>query len=205
MPRAVLLLALLGAAQAADSLEVFGLRWKAPVVSDWKVEGGELHLVVPRPSTQPRRPTQYVLADTPDYLKVTLEAEVQREPAALRIRRNSLILVYAWRDPDHFNYVHLSQDSARQAAVHNGVFHVYGGDRVRISPEEGPGTLLEERWYKVRLEYDGGAGTVQVWVDGQTSPSLRAFDLSLGAGKVGIGSFFDMGKFRNVRISGRRP
>jgi hypothetical protein len=31
---------------------------------------------------------------------------------------------------------------------------------------------------------------------------MRAVDMSLGAGKVGIGSFFDMGTFRNVRIHG---
>jgi hypothetical protein len=132
-----------------------------PIAADWKVDSGELHLLAPRPSTQPRRPSQYALAETPDYARVTLEAEVQREPAALRNRRNSLILVYAWRDENHFNYVHLSQDSAKQAAVHNGVFHVYGGDRVRISPEDGPGTLLEERWYKVKLDYDARTGTVQ--------------------------------------------
>lgn len=187
-------------ARAGDTVDAFGLKWRVPIAADWKVESGELHLLTPRPSLQPRRPSQYALAETPDYPRVTFEVEVQREPAALRNRRNSLILVYAWRDENHFNYVHLSQDSAKQAAVHNGVFHVYGGDRVRISPEDGPGTLLDERWYKVKLDYDARTGTVVVWVDGKTSPSLKAVDLSLGAGKVGIGSFFDMGKFRKVRL-----
>jgi hypothetical protein len=187
---------------AEEHISAFGLKWRAPVLSDWKYEDGLLHLLVPRPSTQPRRPSQYLLAETPDYTKVTLEAEVQAEPAHVRNRRNSLILVYAWRDKDHFNYAHLSVDSAKQVVVHNGIFHVYGGDRVRISSEEGPATLKDGVWHKVKLVYDGTAGRVDVWVDGATSPAMRAVDMSLRAGKVGIGSFFDMGTFRNVRIQG---
>lgn len=178
------------------------MRWQVHSRSDWKVQGDTLELLVPRPSTQPRRPIQYALAETPDFIRVTVEADVRAEPKAARNRRTSLILVYAWRDPDHFNYAHLSVDTAHQAPHHNGIFHVYGGDRVRISPLEGPATLEDGKWRHVRLQYDGRTGEVIVWVDGQTSPAMRAIDLSLGAGRVGIGSFFDMGAFRNVRIQG---
>lgn len=193
--------------RAADILEAFGIRWQVPVLADWRYAPADgiptLELLVPRPSTAPRRPTQFALALTPDYLRVTVEAEVQKEPLAARNRRTSLIFVYAWRDPDHFNYVHLSVDSGKQAAQHNGVFHVYGGDRVRISSEEGPAALTGEEWHKVKLVYDGNTGKVEAWVNGITSPSLRAVDLSLRAGKVGIGSFFDLGRFRSVRITGK--
>ncbi|MBL8228078.1 MAG: hypothetical protein JNL98_06360 [Bryobacterales bacterium] len=199
-----LLAGLACADEPAGTIEAFGLTWKLPVASDWKVSDGVLELLVPRPSTQPRRPSQYALADTADYLKATVEVEMQAEPKAKRNRRNSLILVYAWRDAEHFNYAHLSVDAAKQVAVHNGIFHVYGGDRVRISSEEGPATLKDGVWHKVKLVYDGTTGRVDVWVDGQTSPSMRAVDMSLGAGKVGIGSFFDTGSFRNFRISGTK-
>jgi len=192
-------------AWAADTIEVFGLRWRVPIAADWKVTQDEgvptLNLLVPRPSTQPRRPTQFALADTPDYLRVTVEAEVKKEPAAARNRRTSVIIVYAWRDADHFNYAHLSVDSGKQEENHNGIFHVYGGDRVRISSLEGPATLTSEDWHRVRLVYDGRAGKVEVFVNGATSPSMRAVDTTLGAGKVGIGSFFDLGQFRRVKIT----
>ena len=83
-----LILILMLCAGAADTIEVFGLRWKVPIAADWKVTTQEgvptLELLVPRPSTQPRRPTQFALADTPDYLQVTVEAEVKKEPEAAR-------------------------------------------------------------------------------------------------------------------------
>src|SRR5690348_5033358 len=199
-------LAAAGVCQAADTIEAFGLRWQVPVAADWKLEKlagvPVLQLLVPKPSTEPRRPTQFAVAETPDFIQVTVEAEVKKEPAALRNRHTSLMIAYAWRDANHFNYAHLSVDSSEKQPVHNGIFHVDGGDRVRISPRQGPGTLLEERWYPVRLVYDGHKGEVTVWVDGKTSSSLHAVDPAYKAGRVGIGSFFDMGSFRNVKISG---
>ncbi len=194
------------AAESAGSIEAFGFKWRLPVAADWKLETMDgfptLQLLVPRPSTQPRRPSQYALAETADYEKLTIEFEAKQEPAALRNRHNSLMIVYAWRDENHFNYAHMSVDAAMKQPVHNGVFHVYGGDRVRISSQEGPAGLLHEDWHKVKLVYDAATHRVDVWVDGVTSPSLRAVDMSLGAGKFGIGSFFDMGSFRNLKVSG---
>lgn len=204
----VVLLALLVSVPvcSADFLAAFGQRWQVPIASDWTVTADEgmetLSLLVPRPSTQPRRPSQYALAETPDFVAVTLELEVQREPESERQMHPSLILVYAWQDANHFNYAHLSVDAAADVAVHNGIFHVAGGDRIRISGTDGPASLGGKRWQKVRLVYDGRSGRVEVFVDGRTSPSLQAMEPTLGAGKVGIGSFFDKGRFRAVNISG---
>ncbi len=202
----LLSLALAAAGRSGDVIEAFGYRWRTPIASDWKVEtldGVEtLQLLVPRPSTQPRRPTQFALAETPDFITVTVEAEVKKEPYEARKRRTSLIIVYAWRDEAHFNYAHLSVDTGEQQPVHNGIFHVYGGDRVRISPTAGPPALTSEDWHHVRLVYDGRRGRVDVYVNGRALPALQAVDMSLGAGKVGLGSFFDMGQFRRVKITG---
>jgi hypothetical protein len=191
---------------ASDTIEAFGLKWRVPTASDWKVETIDgiptLSLLVPKPSTQPRRPSQFAIAETPDYMKVTVEAEMKQEPAAVRNRHNSVMIAYAWKDENHFNYAHMSVDSPEKVEHHNGVFTVNGGDRVRVSPQEGPASLTNENWHKVKLVYDGTSGKVQVWVDGVTSPSLTAIEKSYGAGKVGIGSFFDMGQFRNVKITG---
>ena len=207
--RLVVLMLMAGACFAGDTIEAFGLKWRVPIAADWKIENLEgapvLELLVPRPALHPRRPTQFAVAQTPDLLTVTVEAEMKKEPAAKRNRHTSLMIAYAYRDADHFNYAHMSVDSGEVQEVHNGIFHVSGGDRVRISPREGPGAFNGEKWYRVKLVYDGRTGEVTVWVDGKTTPSLHAVEKTLGAGKVGIGSFFDMGQFRNVRITSSDP
>ena len=177
------------------------MKWSAPIGADWRVstdEGVEtLHLLTARPKPDsPRKPIQYALAETEPLTKFTLECEVRRI-----MPKGSLIIVYAWQDESHFNYLHLSDDSGAQQPVHNGVFHVYGGDRVRISSDRGPGTLTTGGWHKVRMTYDASTGMLEAWVDGKTSPSLKAADLSLGAGRIGLGSFFNTGSFRNFKLS----
>ncbi len=82
---------------------------------------------------------------------------------------------------------------------------MYGGERVRISSEKGPASFAATgRWYHVELTHDASTGSVNVTVDGQAVPALHAIDLSLGRGKVGIGSFDETGEFKNVRITQSR-
>jgi hypothetical protein len=190
---------LMAASNPANTVEAFGYKWKVAAGAEWAVDGSGtsqvLRMLVARPSTQPRRPSQYALAETPPFENVTIEAEVKRD-------KTSLIFVYAWRDENHFNYAHLSIDSPTKQPVHNGIFHVYGGDRVRISAESGPGSLPSEDWTPVKLTWSAKSGEVRVDVGGNQFDNLHAVDLSLGPGRVGLGSFFETAQFRNVRIKG---
>ena len=182
-------------------IDCFGRHWRGQEAAEWKSEpaaGGEvLRLSVARPQeANPRAPVQYALLEHEPAGCFTLDVEVQGAAASA-----SLIVVYAWKDPLHFNYVHLSTDSAREQPVHNGVFHVYGGDRVRISNDEGPRSLADAlKWTPVRIVYDASRGLVETSIDGRKNPSLRAADFSLGAGRIGLGSFFNTGSFRKFEL-----
>lgn len=181
----------------AEKISAFGLQWDVIAASDWKVSDEELELVVPRPQqANPRRPIQFALAETEPLAKFTLQMEVKRKPV-----KGSMIIVYAWEKDGYFDYVHLSDDSPEKQEVHNGIFHCFNGDRVRISPTKGPGALLTEEWHKVRISYDASKGLVECWVNGQTAPALKGIDLSLGAGRIGLGSFFDVASFRNFKLT----
>jgi len=204
MMAAMKLLALMALAAtsafAADTLDVFDRTWSVPVASDWKVgtEDGVpvLQLLEHRgPLPGPRRPIQFALADVPEYSRLSLEADVRPLGA-------SLLIAFAYRDPAHFDYAHFSVDTAAKQPVHNGIFHVYGGERVRISAERGPAAFSATgRWHHVKLTHDAVTGTVDVIVDGKELPALHAVDLSLGCGKIGPGSFDETGEFKKVAIT----
>lgn len=190
-----------GRAAAADRIQAFGLQWSVPLLSDWRVDRADgvetLRLMVARPQQKdPRRPFQYALAETEALLRFVLELEVQPGKPG-----ESLIIVYSWRDYEHFNYVHLSADAGSFQPVHNGIFHVYGGDRSRISVEDGPCTLPDGQWRAVKVVYDGSTGVVEAFVDGKANPSMKAADLSLTAGRIGLGSFFNTANFRNFKLT----
>ena len=184
-----------GMAWAEDSIAALGRRWSVPLAADWRGTEGVLDLLVKRPQEKPRRPKQFALLEDGLYAAVTIEVEVKRN-------ETSLILVYAYQDDAHFNYVHLSVDDPAKQPVHNGVFHVFGGDRVRISSlEGGAGALPVAEWTPVRLVWDGKE--VVCWVNGKTTGALRGVDLSLRTGRIGLGSFFETASFRNLRVTGR--
>src|SRR5690242_16475086 len=182
---------------AADSLSVFNRQWVVQQPSDWAVENGVLRLLVSAepPPGKPRRPTRYALLDSRPYTRVTMEGEVKRNG-------RSLILVYGWQDDAHYDYAHISSDEAVKQNVHNGMFHIFGGERVRISPLDGPASFTTQDWVPVKLVFDGESGRCYVEVNGKRSPSLEAVDLSLRWGRVGMGSFDETGDFRNFRITG---
>ena len=120
----------------------------------------------------------------------------------MKPRLGSLLLVFSYRDAAHFNYAHLSVDNGVSQPNHNGIFHVYGGERVRISSQLGPAAFASlGRWYHVQLVYNGDSGEVQVSVDSREIPALQAVDRSLNGGKIGIGSFDETGDFKNVKIT----
>jgi len=191
------------AANAADKITVFGHEWTVPAASDWKIERTDgvevLRLAEHRgPLPGPRRPIQFALMNVADYGLLTLEADV-------RPLGGSLLIVFAYRDEAHFDYAHLSVDPGTKQPVHNGIFHVYGGERVRISSEQGPAAFSSSgRWYHVKLVHDAASGTVGVTVDGHPVPALEAVDRSLGPGKTGFGSFDETGEFKSVGISEKR-
>ncbi len=180
-----------------ETVEAFGGKWQVRYAKDWESSGSELRLLVARQpeAGQPRRPQQPAVLEGPALTKVTIDLEMK--PGG-----RSLILIYAYQGPAHYNYVHISSDEARRVAVHNGVFHCFGGERVRISSLEGPASFDgNSGWTPVRLVFDGETGRCHAEVNGRRNPSLEAVDLSLRSGRVGLGSFNETGAFRNWRVT----
>ena len=184
----------------ADTLEVFNHKWTVPFASDWTVDQEDgtqvLHLNKGRePVTGPRRPFQFALTEIPSYGKLTVEADVKPT-------EDALMIVFAYRDAAHFDYVHLALSPGTVQPVHNGIMHVFGGERVRISSQRGPAAFAAiNRWYHVRLEHDANTGAVAVTVDGRALPALEAVDRSLGPGNLGLGSFDETGAYKNLKIT----
>lgn len=190
----VLLLA--GSIWADETIQALGRTWSVPAASEWNASGEVLELLKGREPGTPRRPSQFALLQEGPYSSFTLEVDVKRNG-------KSLLLVFGYQDPGHYNYAHISVDDPVKQNVHNGVFHVFGGERVRISPlEGGPGLLPTTDWTSVKLVWNGKTGEVTCYANGKTSGALHAVDMSLKHGRVGLGSFNETGSFRNLKITG---
>jgi len=112
----------------------------------------------------------------------------------------SLCLFFGHQDPSHFYYVHFG----RRADAHaNSIFIVNDEPRVSIAQERTEGTDWSRGWHRARVRREVGTGLIEVFFDDMEQPVMRAVDKTFGRGRVGVGSFDDIGDFDSIRLWGR--
>ena len=171
--------------------------WEMPFREDWEVlqEGNlhYLHMKRPRPPGLPRRPLQFARLKSVKVGGFTLNVRVRRAGG-------SMIVVFNYVDSLHFYYVHLSKDTGTQEAAHNGIFIVDGGPRQRIAGLDASASLPETSWHDVRIVRDLRSGSIQVFLDQQTTPRFSVIDRTFSYGQIGLGSFDETGDFAHFRL-----
>jgi hypothetical protein len=147
-----------------------------------------------------RRPAALAILKSQPLTDLTFRAELRSTaPVDLAVRDVQLIVGY--QSPSQFYYIHLS---ARTDAVHNGIFLVNNADRKRIDAPTSKPHLLDQAWHRVRLERNVATGSIAVFFDDIPAPILTASDKTLTWGRVGVGSFDEIGEFRNIEVTGNR-
>jgi hypothetical protein len=173
--------------------------WTLDGSGHWAIRDGELRLEKAGvPSGPIRRPGALAILETPALGEATLDVELQSH-AAESVSRRDLLLVAGWQSPSRFYYVHLS---AVRDDVHNGIFLVDGADRKRIDERSDRPALTDRAWHAARLVRSPESGRIEVFLDGARDPIMTATDRTIGAGRLGVGSFDDTGAFRGIRVQG---
>jgi len=182
-----------------------GVNWAPLTPAKWRFPGREVVLAeagVQRPG--PRRPFEYaVLTAGREYRNVRIDAEVRLDTPVEETNRD-VIIVFDYQSDTKFSYVHLSSDNT--IYPHNGIFVVNDADRVRIDDQwngttGAPPAITDADWHKVRVTRCASTGEIAVYVDGSKRPLMTAVDTTLGSGRVGFGSFDNVGRLKGLKIS----
>jgi hypothetical protein len=173
--------------------------WTLDGSGTWDVADGSLRLVkAGTPGGPIRRPAALAILKSDPFTKLTLEAEIKSTaPVDLPVR--DVELIFGYESPTRFYYVHLAGITN---AVHNGIFVVADADRRRLDTPDSLPQMKDQAWHRVRLERDPSTGRIEIFVDGSTTPALKATDTTIAAGRVGFGSFDETGEFRNIVVTG---
>ncbi len=106
-------------------------------------------------------------------------------------------IAWGMESPSRFYYAHVAE--AHDAVSHN-IHIVLDADRTAITKTNTPGFDWGSNvWRKLRVTRSA-TGDMAVYGEGSATPLLTASDTRLGAGYVGIGSFDDKGRVRNVKL-----
>ena len=181
--------------------------WAPVTPSKWRFTGDQVILAeagVSRPG--PRRPFEYaILTAGPELSSVEIDAEVRLD-TPVEVTNRDVIIVFGWQSDTEFYYAHLSTDNT--IYPHNGIFKVNNADRERIeyqwngrSRGANP-AIVDAKWHDVKVRHLPATGEIAVYVDGSADPLMTARDTTFGSGRVGFGSFDNIGRTRDFRVKG---
>jgi hypothetical protein len=119
--------------------------------------------------------------------------EVEAKQTGREYPHRDLVFVFGWRDAAHFCYAHLA--SGADASAHH-IQLVDGADRRPVTTWRTSGVAWGDGWHRIRVERRGHS--VTVGFDGE--PVLRG-EVPAWRGSVGLGSFDDTGRFRELRVT----
>lgn len=109
-----------------------------------------------------------------------------------------LCLFYGFQSPTEFYYTHLAV--AADSNAHN-IFIVNQAPRRNLAQQTTAGIPWGQRvWHTIRIERTVSDGAIRVYFDDLTRPIMRAVDRTFTSGRVGVGSFDDLGRFDNLRV-----
>jgi hypothetical protein len=108
-----------------------------------------------------------------------------------------LCLFFGYQDDSHLYYAHLGKATDDHA---NQIFIVNEKPRTKISTKTTTGTPWTNEWHNIRLVRSIESSDVKVYFDDMETPAMTATDKTFGEGRVGFGSFDDIGNFDDIRI-----
>jgi hypothetical protein len=182
--------------------------WAPVTPGKWRFERGEVILDEAgseRPG--PRRPFEYsVLTAGPALGSTQFEADV-RIDTPVEVAERDVIVVFGYQSDTRFYYAHLSTDNAMYP--HNGIFVVNDANRARIDDQWNANrsrgaapAIADGRWHHVRITRCSDTGQIAVYLDRSPTPLMTAVDTTFTAGRVGFGSFDNVGRIRNLSVTG---
>jgi hypothetical protein len=178
--------------------------WKTTDDRAWRVvdfEGQkvlELHRQS-KYSPKVRSPINIALAK--DLVVEEFQLDVKVRSTARDYGHRDLCVFFGYQDPEHFYYVHLGRDSDAHA---HSIFLVNGKPRVSIATERTKGTPWTNGWHQVRVTRVPETGEIAVYFDDMNKPVMKGTDKTFLWGQVGVGSFDDVGMFREFVLRGKR-
>jgi hypothetical protein len=169
----------------------------------WNKEEGQTVLTLKKQQDyrpKVRSPFDLAWFKTTEWKSFTLTVEGQL--TKFDEGNNDLCLAFAGQDDTRFYYAHLGE---KADGNHHQIHLVDHADRRPITATRTGGTPWQPgQWHRLKLVHDTVTGKIAVYFDDMEKPVLTAQDKTLGHGWIGLGSFDDLGRFRNLQIQGEK-
>ncbi len=169
-----------------------------PAAWEWQGEGEATLLVLKKPSHYKpkfRRPFNLGWFGGTDLDSFTLTCEARLD--VFNKGNNDVCIAFGGRSESEFYYAHLGETAD---GVHLQLHVVNNADRKAITTTRAKALPWKPgHWHPIKLVRDASSGSIKVWFEDQLV--LEASDTTFAKGRIGFGSFDDLGAFRKVTIT----
>lgn len=177
--------------------------WEATDPSAWRIEdghGGKVLSLFKGSSYSPPYRSPYNINLVRDVVVDNFVLELELLSTNSDYAHRDLCLFFGYQDESHFYYVHLGKTADATA---NSVFIVDNADRISIADYRTDGIPWDYEWHTVRVFRDVATGDIEVYFDDMIEPVMTAVNSRFLWGRVGVGSFDDIGQFDDVELRGQ--
>lgn len=143
-----------------------------------------------------RSPLNIALAKDVEFS--SFEMTVRLKQTGREYGHRDLCLFFGYRDPAHFYYLHLATKADDHA---NSIFIVNDAPRLSIAETRTNGTAWDDQFHTVKIRRDAESGKIEVFFDDMTKPVMTATDKNFTTGRIGVGSFDDVGVFDDIHVT----
>ena len=169
-----------------------------PAAWEWQGEGDATTLVLKKPSQykpKVRRPFNLAWFGGAEFGSFTLTCEARLD--VFNQGNNDVCIAFGGRAESEFYYAHLGETAD---GVHLQLHVVNQADRKAITTNRAKTLPWKPgHWHPIKLVRDVSSGSIKVWFENELV--LEASDTTFGQGRIGLGSFDDLGAFRKVTLT----
>ncbi len=177
--------------------------WEPTDAAAWKIttlDGNDTYEILGGSKYKPpyRSPFNISLLKGHQVGDFVLTAKVQskQEPRGHR----DMCVIFGYQDPANFYYIHLGEKTDPHA---NQIFLVNEAPRIAISEKASPGTPWQVgKWHDVKIKRTVATGLIEIYFDDMETPSHVAHDKTFLSGRIGLGTFDDMGLWDDLELRG---
>ena len=127
--------------------------------------------------------------------------------AKLQTRQNSrghrdMCVFFGHQDPANFYYIHLGEKRDDHSCQ---IFIVDDAPRTKISEKSPEGIPWKnDHWHQIKIVREVKSGLIEIYFDDMETPTHVAHDKTFKWGRIGIGTFDDLGWWDDIEIRGRK-
>ena len=176
--------------------------WEATDPAAWRIEegrGGKVLALFGKSNYKPKVRSPFNMNLIRDVVVGSFVLELKMLSTTKDYPHRDLCLFFGHQGPSHFYYVHIANEADPHS---NSIFIVDGKPRASIAKTRTEGTKWDDKWHTVRLVRDVKRGTIEIFFDDSPEPIMTAVDHRFKWGRVGVGSFDDIGQFDNIQLRG---